>query len=533
MDTEAGHCQAAHPRLFAAREASLAALDELPHASWRGALTNSQGRLESRLSGVLQWLRAFNAGCLPDRPVLCWPVPSLASALMEACRNLSLPDFCRRDVALSNVLVQSLLFHLDWLVDHLDRGLEPCEAEAMVVQAFHDDWSERTGLLREWIEVFGEPGDLLKEARWDQLRGLLAGSDWQEVLRIRRVLDRMPDLVRLLRRLGRRYLVDDPGRPDAGRSGSMQRNACMREQPCEVVVPELPGATRGVHRSGRVARMLPAEAVLLGHPRLRLVWHARHAERTLLCYEDDSRLREPRKRSAPHWQSSPAPVQRMVTGPILVCVDTSGSMQGAAEPVAKAIVLEALRTAHAGGRACHLFAFGGPDEILELEPAVDLPGAEALAAFFGRGFHGGTDICGPLDRAIGMLERANWRNADLVIASDGQFGATPEVVRRVRAAQEASGLRVQGILIGDRETIGMLELCDDIYWVRDWRRIGGHDQDVPIHSQSLTAEYFPGALRSATNQAGTVPGDTASVALRTGWRANERISQKREGGDTR
>jgi hypothetical protein len=29
---------------------------------------------------------------------------------------------------------------------------------------------------------------------------------------------------------------------------------------------------------------------------------------------------------------------------------------------------------------------------------------------------------------------------------------------------------VHGILIGDRETIGLLEVCDAIHWVRDWRR---------------------------------------------------------------
>ena len=56
------------------------------------------------------------------------------------------------------------------------------------------------------------------------------------------------------------------------------------------------------------------------------------------------------------------------------------------------------------------------------------------------------------------------------------------------------GLRIQGILIGDRETIGMLEVCDDIFWVRDWRRFGSGAAS-PVHSKSLTALYFPNALR--------------------------------------
>ena len=58
---------------------------------------------------------------------------------------------------------------------------------------------------------------------------------------------------------------------------------------------------------------------------------------------------------------------------------------------------------------------------------------------------------------------------------------------------------MQGVLVGDRETMGLLEVCDDIHWVRDWRRMrrrpapqrGGFS---PVHSKSLTALYFPGAL---------------------------------------
>ncbi|MFA4969277.1 MAG: hypothetical protein WC540_06570, partial [Sulfuritalea sp.] len=57
---------------------------------------------------------------------------------------------------------------------------------------------------------------------------------------------------------------------------------------------------------------------------------------------------------------------------------------------------------------------------------------------------------------------------------------------------------------------------DSIYPVRDWRRYGGSNVDSPIHSERLTALYFPGALRNAANQEGTVSGASASAALRDG-----------------
>jgi uncharacterized protein with von Willebrand factor type A (vWA) domain len=281
-----------------------------------------------------------------------------------------------------------------------------------------------------------------------------------------------------------------------------------------VRIPELPGETRDVRRSGRIARMLPSETMLLAHRRLRLVWHAHHAERSLLTYEEDERMEETVPVRVPVPQPNPRhrPERRLETGPILLCVDTSGSMQGGAEAVAKAVVLEAMRTAHAQRRACHVFAFGGPDEIMELELDFDAAGLERLAWFLGQGFRGGTDICGPLERVLERVAGERWRQADLLIASDGEFGATSATAAATARAKAELGLRVEGVLIGDRETVGLLELADSVFWVRDWRRYGGSNADSPIHSKSLTADYFPGALRANAPQP-TVGGDEAARAV--------------------
>jgi uncharacterized protein with von Willebrand factor type A (vWA) domain len=201
-------------------------------------------------------------------------------------------------------------------------------------------------------------------------------------------------------------------------------------------------------------------------------------------------------------------------GPLLMCVDTSGSMRGGAEAVAKATVLEAVRVAHAQRRPCYVFAFGGPEEVVEMEFAVDTAGIERLVGFLSQSFRGGTDVCGPLERALVKLEDERWQLADLLIASDGEFGATAAVVERLRGAKRDLGLRVQGVLIGDRETIGLLEVADDVFWVRDWRCYGGSGAESPVHSKSLTATYFPGALRTRENCAETVSGSAGAAAVR-------------------
>ena len=47
-------------------------------------------------------------------------------------------------------------------------------------------------------------------------------------------------------------------------------------------------------------------------------------------------------------------------GPIILCLDTSGSMMGAREVVAKAVAVACIRAAVHQGRKCFLYAFSGP-----------------------------------------------------------------------------------------------------------------------------------------------------------------------------
>jgi uncharacterized protein with von Willebrand factor type A (vWA) domain len=500
--------------LFGLREARLAPLDDLPRSLWLGSLINSVGSLEPRLLAVRDLRDALLAGNAPDHASACWPDAMLAAALHAVFVQLDLPAMCRERDALAEQVTGSMLWHLDRIVDYVDAGDDAGAAAARAVAGFADEWRERRGMVDELVAVFGALGEILENANWDLLHGLLTSAAWQEIVRIRGLLETLPELARVLRRLGRAQPSVDADESDRVERERREQSSAPRPRIRITHVPEMPGATRGVRRSGRIARMLPSETMLLTHRRLRLVWHARHAERCLLTYEDDERMHQVVLEREPFEQPSPQrePRRRTELGPMLVCVDTSGSMQGGAEAVAKAVVLEAVRTAHAQGRDCHVFAFGGPDEIVEFELRLDATGLERLTDFLGQSFRGGTDICGPLERVLARLADERWRLADLLIASDGEFGATPVMAAATARAKTELGLRVQGVLLGDRETIGLLELADDVFWVRDWRRYGGHDVDAPVPTKSLTAIYFPGALRSG-DRVPTVGGDEAARAV--------------------
>ena len=484
-----------------ALEARLASLDALPRTLWLPAIVNNEGdpfaRLDwaatarARLLGGESPLEGASAAALPG---------DLARGFAPSFERLALPALCRAQPASAEQVLRSLLWHVDQVARVAAAMPRPVAIER-VASAFEAEWVERGEALHEVMRLVGSLDGVAHFARWSELQGLLRSASWQRILEARALVERMPQLAALIRRLGRarprdeeRVELDEA----AGGEGPPQWVRSMRE----TELPGTPVEVEGVRRSGDPARMLPIEALWrssrLGPTRarrLRRLFAARLAEQALLGWHHRDRWAEPAWQQAPGVAGTPRAVRRPVleAGPLIVCVDTSSSMAGGPECVAKAIVVQALRTAAAERRRCYVYAFSGARQVAECELSADLDGLQRLADFVSASFHGGTDVVEPIERALARVRGDGWRQADLLIASDGEFGPTAFTVEAIREARRELGLRVQGVLIGDRETRGMRSIVDDTLWVRDWRRFGGrHGQaDAPVHDRNLTGLYFP------------------------------------------
>lgn len=472
----------------------------LPRTVWLPSLVASAGEREARLVDTRHWLQALQEGRLPPAG-LDLGDPQALPVLRAVVGELGLPALCRGVPSLAEQVMRTLLWHLDHIVDHQPR-LARAEAVTRVAEAFRAEWEEQTQGLDEelaWLQGLGD----LAHLRWDELRGQLATRPWQAARQAAERLARLPALAALIEQLGRAERQPEaPQRPPPPQEGDRHERLPVRA--VETRLPEAPGEIVGIRYSARPERMLAAEAVMLRHPVLRTLWRARHAEARLLSWQTEAVLVDRRvdPQARPRVASAPDTPPALARGPILLCLDTSGSMRGGPEQVAKAVVIAALRAAHGAGRGCRLIAFGGPGELIEHDLGLDAAGLERLLALMGQAFDGGTDIQTPIERAIECVHEARWRSADLLIVSDGEFGCVPSTLARLDEARERLGLRVQGVLVGDRETLGLLEVCDAIHWVRDWRRYAGPGEGgdgrgfSPVHSKSLTALYFPNALSS-------------------------------------
>ncbi|TNF24057.1 MAG: VWA domain-containing protein [Deltaproteobacteria bacterium] len=498
-----------------ALERRYAFLDVCPLHVVPAVVTLPIGTLEQRVEGVRAWYDALLAGRLPTPGT--WPDAPLDVPVRKALSDMGLARFCRDQPELVDALMADILEAFgrqdvelrsqvaDRLreleeverVRHAEEEAARARREKRAVRAVQLDddviqrlraaaereiaaramaadpkmtatWGERARAWTEIADVFGDLGQMLGRG-WDLSTGVLKHTGWLDLLRLRDLVEKLPQLRDIVRALGRLHATDDG--PSVAET-ILEPVRRLEEELHEVPTPLVPAETRGIERSGEIARMLPIEAVMLGHQKLRLAWHARRAERALLAYRVEGvevvRSWVAREDHVEVERKRPRPER----GPIIAIIDTSGSMHGLPEQVAKAIVLEAARTAHAEKRRCFLYAYSGPGQVLEHELDLSPDGVGRLLSFLGFSFGGGNDEVGVLTRVLSRLEESAWRKADVVFVSDGEWPAPTQLVRSVELARE-TGTRFHGVQIGKRGQTGLHAVCEPVHVFRDWAAAGG------------------------------------------------------------
>lgn len=351
-------------------------------------------------------------------------------------------------------------------------GLEQ-ELAAWASARMEKAWGEQLSGWSSVSEVFGQ---LQAEASfgWDLSRGLLKHVGWAKVEQMNKLLKSLPQIAEIAKALGRAKSSDKETSPEERIMAKVSR---VREELHWVDAPDARTHTDGIHKSDDIPRMLPMEGSLYLHPVFRKLWKAKFIDRSLACYQVKGIAQ--RRKLTEEWVEEEQVVRKKLErGPIIVCLDTSGSMHGIPETVAKAITLEAMRLAHAEGRDCLLYAFSGYGDVAEHDLDLSPAGIESLCEFLCMSFQGGTDVSGPISAATRKLEGAKWKRADIIMVSDGEFDVPGETQHTLEEAKKKHGLRVHGLLVsngyhGSHGLSSMRNLCDPVHVFRDWQEVTG------------------------------------------------------------
>ena len=177
----------------------------------------------------------------------------------------------------------------------------------------------------------------------------------------------------------------------------------------------------GVKLGNDLENLLPQEFALLNDPDLEIFFDLKFVENRLFCFEKHGYISYAQEK----WREIEKEIEKERSkevdeqkGPIIICVDTSGSMNGNPEIVAKALTLMLAARARKEKRACFLINFSSSVDTMDLSNSK---GITLLNNFLEMSFGGGTDVDIALKEGLKQMDKNNYKKADLIAISDGCF----------------------------------------------------------------------------------------------------------------
>lgn len=149
---------------------------------------------------------------------------------------------------------------------------------------------------------------------------------------------------------------------------------------------------------------------------------------------------------------------------MVALVDTSGSMHGAPEIVAKSIILALVRHMLKEGRDVKVFLFSSVDQTAEIELTNSRKMASEFLDFLNYSFEGGTDFNTALREGVDTLKERQYKNADILFITDGLSMVSDEhVISCLNEVKKKNGTRLFTIIIGNDDAGGMEGFSDKVF----------------------------------------------------------------------
>ncbi len=182
-----------------------------------------------------------------------------------------------------------------------------------------------------------------------------------------------------------------------------------------------------------LAHLLPSELAKLVVPELKPLFLKGYSERSLLQYQLKSKETQGR-------------------GPIVVCLDSSGSMAGAKEQWSKAVAIALLTIANQQKRTCRILHFCESICRVDDFPSCELDPhrlLDCMEAFY----NGGTSWEAPLNGALEIIRAESaYKNADIVLITDDLCNVSSSWLKHFKQSQSLLEFSTFGIMLGSSNT---------------------------------------------------------------------------------
>ena len=266
---------------------------------------------------------------------------------------------------------------------------------------------------------------------WEQSIREHGNTDYRERKKIQKMFYSYPQMVEIVNMIGR----EKPHRED-------EKDDTIRKYIPLLPSPPTPAVEfEEVTNGNNLQHVLPTETAILAGHQTESLFYYRYAMGQLQLFAN-----KPKMESRMKVEQTKKKEPRLEKGPIIVSIDTSGSMFGRPIELATCLLRQLLQMAKKQKRKCFLISFSVRAQSIDLSK----PGAwKRLDAFLGDYYSGGTDGNEMLKAGIKMLNSEKYAMADMLIISDFIFEPPNGCVSQFMQEERQKGTRFYGLQIGN------------------------------------------------------------------------------------
>lgn len=293
-------------------------------------------------------------------------------------------------------------------------------------------------LEKEWNEALDEQEREMKEELVEKnkksveraLNRLYGTEEYKQRKKLEKYTYKYPELDEIARIIGREKSPDTTTKDD---TVEKYRPLLLQHSP---IRENIDGVTLG----NNLSAMLPTEVALLADVKSEGVFYKRYATKQLRLLSGKTPMIAAKKKDTER-KNEP----RLTEGPIIVSLDTSGSMGGEKEKVSKALLIHLMEIAKRKRRKCLLITFSISAKTLEVTHPKHW---KKVASFLTEHFTGGTDGNQMLGYAIDALAEGAFEMADVLIVSDFEFDPPKDSLKKAIVKAQGQGTKFYGLRIG-------------------------------------------------------------------------------------
>lgn len=215
----------------------------------------------------------------------------------------------------------------------------------------------------------------------------------------------------------------------------------------------------GVRLGKELEYLLPSELALMADEETSILFDLKYLENKLMCFELQGIQYQDEEVEITVEQKTSEDEK---LGPMILCVDTSGSMQGLPENIAKAMALHLANKAKSEKRDCFIINFSTGIETFEINEKT---GIADLIGFLRQSFHGGTDVAPALRYALNLMQKETYEKADVLLISDFVMGGLPNDVLQNIEIQRENKNKFNSLVIGNAFMSERLKTHFDHEWI--------------------------------------------------------------------